>query len=78
MKSMTCNQLAGAYDLIFQAKTFEEICELSKQHGMKMMHSADSAHMAAMSEMGSMMQDSTVMQAFFDGKRKEFDELPED
>ena len=75
---MTCNQLAGAYDLIFQAKTFEEICELSKQHGMKMMHSADSAHMAAMSEMGSMMQDFAIMQAFFDGKCKEFDELPED
>jgi hypothetical protein len=54
------------------------MCELSKQHGMEMMQSADSAHMAAMNEMGSMMQDPASMQAFFDGKRKEFDELPED
>jgi len=78
MKSMTCNQLAGACDLVFQAETFEEMGELSKQHAMEMMQAGDSAHMAAMNEMGTMMQDPAAMQAFFDSKRKEFDELPED
>ncbi len=36
MKTMNCNQLGGACDLEFHANTFDEIAELSKQHGMKM------------------------------------------
>jgi len=36
MKTMTCKQLGGACDQTFQANTFEELTELSKQHGMEM------------------------------------------
>ena len=36
MKTMTCNQLGGACDKEFQANTFEEISEMSKNHGMEM------------------------------------------
>lgn len=34
MKTMTCKQLGGACDKEFHAQTFEEMAELSKQHGM--------------------------------------------
>jgi len=33
MKTMTCKQLGGACDKEFQANSFEEITEMSKQHG---------------------------------------------
>ena len=36
MKTMTCNQLGGACDLEFHAETFDEMAQLSKQHGMEM------------------------------------------
>ena len=36
MKTMTCDQLGGACKETFQAETFEEMAELSKQHGMAM------------------------------------------
>ena len=48
MKSMTCKQLGGACDKIFQADTFEEIAQLSKQHGGEMFRAKDPAHLAAM------------------------------
>jgi hypothetical protein len=34
---MTCRELGGASDLNFFANTFEEIAEMSKQHGMEML-----------------------------------------
>ncbi|MDB9932834.1 hypothetical protein OAD28_09005 [Flavobacteriales bacterium] len=36
MKKMTCKQLGGACDLVFEANTFDEMAELSKQHGTEM------------------------------------------
>lgn len=54
MKSMTCNQLAGACDLVLQAETLEQMSELSKQHAMEMMQAGDAVHMTAMSDMGAM------------------------
>lgn len=36
MKSMTCHQLGGACDKIFQAEIFEEIAKLCKEHGTDM------------------------------------------
>ena len=36
MKTMTCKDLGGACDVKFQAKTFEEIAELSKKHALEM------------------------------------------
>ena len=78
MKSMTCNQLGGACDEVFSANTFEEIAELSKQHGMAMFQQQDAAHLEAMEKMKSLMQDPAAMQAWFEGKKKEFEALPED
>ena len=34
-----------------RANTFEEIAEMSKQHGMEMFQKKDEAHLKAMSEM---------------------------
>ena len=76
MKKMTCNQLGGACDLIFEANTFEEMANLSKQHGMEMFQKGDEAHLMAMDEMRSLMQSPEDMQKWFDGKRAEFDALP--
>lgn len=75
---MTCKQLGGACDLEFHAETFEEMAELSKQHGMEMFKQGDEAHLKAMSEMQELMKSPTAMQEWFDNKRKAFDALPED
>ena len=78
MKTMTCKQLGGACDKEFSANTFEEIAELSKQHGMEMYHAKDKDHLAAMDKMRDLMKDSTAMQNWMNEKRKEFESLPED
>ncbi|WP_246202987.1 DUF1059 domain-containing protein [Fulvivirga lutimaris] len=75
---MTCKQLGGACDIKFQAGTFEEMAELSKQHGMDMLNKKDKAHLEAMGKMQELMKSPDAMQAWFDSKRKEFDALPED
>ena len=68
MKTMTCKQLGGACDKEFHAETFEEIAEMSKQHGTEMFQQKDKAHLEAMNKMKELMQN----------KRKEFDSLSED
>ena len=77
MKTMSCSQLGGACDKEFSAATFDEIAELSKQHGMEMYQSKDEAHLKAMSNMQDLMQEPEAMQAWFEGKRKEFEALSE-
>ena len=72
---MTCKQLGGACDEEFSAETFEEMAELSKNHGMKMVN--DEAHMEAMKKMMELMQDPSAMQEWMDERRKEFEELAE-
>ncbi len=62
MKTMTCEQLGGACDKIFLANTFEEIAEMSKQHGMEMYQKKVQAHMAAMGKMQELMQKPAAMQ----------------
>ena len=78
MKTMNCRQLGGACDQEFRANTFEEIAEMSKQHGMEMFQRKDEAHLQAMSDMKALMQKPEAMKAWFENKRKEFDALPED
>lgn len=78
MKTMTCNQLGGACEKTFQANTFEEIVEFSKQHGMEMFQQGDHAHLKVMAEMQALMQKPDAMQEWFDSKRKAFEALPED
>lgn len=77
MKKMTCNQLGGACDLEFQAETFDEIAELSKNHGMEMFKKGDKAHLDAMQKMREMMHSPDTMNQWFENKRKEFDALPD-
>ena len=78
MKSMTCQQLGGACDKVFQAETFEEIAELSKKHGTEMFQIKDEAHLVAMNKMRELMKSPDAMKEWFDNKRKEFDALPSD
>lgn len=77
MKTMTCNQLAGACDMEFQANTFEEIGELSKKHAMEMASKGDQAHITKMEEMTNMMNNPKAMQDWWDQKKAEFNALPD-
>ena len=75
---MTCKQLGGACDIMFQAKTFGEMSELSMQHGMEMMQANDEAHLKAMTNMKEIMQNPTTMNQWFAERKAEFDALDED
>ncbi|MCP4595216.1 DUF1059 domain-containing protein [Neptuniibacter sp.] len=77
MKSMTCKQLGGACNLEFNADTFEEIAELSKQHGIEMYQQQDTAHLEALKKMGELMQNPAEMKNWYDAKRREFESLPD-
>jgi len=77
MKTMSCKQLGGACDKEFHAGTFEELAELSKQHGMEMYQRQDPAHLEAMQKMQELMNDPDEMKKWFDSKRQEFNDLPE-
>lgn len=78
MKTMTCNQLGGACDTKFQAETFEEMAELSKNHAREMLEKEDAAHLEAMRNMQTLMKSPEAMQAWFTARRREFETLPED
>jgi hypothetical protein len=60
-----------------RANTFEEISELSKQHGMEMHQKQDSAHLDAMQKMGELMKNPEDMSAWFEARRQAFDALPD-
>ena len=77
MKAMTCKQLGGACDEVFHANSFEEIAEMSKQHGMQMFQQGDEEHLDAMDEMQDLMKNPDAMKEWFETKRKEFDALLE-
>jgi len=74
---MTCKQLGGCCDETFHADTFEEIAELSKQHGMKMFRLGDKKHLEAMKKMQEIMTTDEKMKAWLQLKKKAFDALPE-
>lgn len=78
MKSMTCEQLGGACSQEFTAATFEEIAEMSKTHGMKMIQQGDEAHIQAMNRMQDLMGSPEKMTQWFEEKREEFNQLPQD
>ena len=50
MKTMICKQLGcpDTCDQEFHAETFEEMAELSKNHGKKMFQKGDKKHLKAM------------------------------
>ena len=74
---MNCKQLGGACDKEFHGNSFEEIAEISKQHGMEMFQQNDEAHLSAMNKMQQLMKNPEAMTEWFESKRKEFDALPE-
>ncbi len=78
MKTMTCRQLGGACDTQFHANSFDEIAELSKQHGMEMFQKKDEAHLKAMNKMQELMQKPEAMKEWLEKKKIEFESLPED
>ena len=78
MKTMSCKQLGGACEKKFHANSFEEIAQMSKQHGMEMFQAKDEAHLKAMSQMQALMQNPEAMKNWFENKKKEFNALPED
>jgi predicted small metal-binding protein len=78
MKTMTCKQLGGACDKEFHANSFEEIAEMSKQHGMEMFQIEDVEHLKAMNEIRELMQKPEAMKDWFENKKKEFNALSED
>jgi hypothetical protein len=77
MKIMTCKQLGGACDEAFQANTFEELTELSKQHGMEMFQKQDAPHLERMAQIIQLMQSPQAMNAWMDERKLEFEALPE-
>jgi hypothetical protein len=77
MKTMNCKQLGGACEKKFHANTFEEIAEMSKQHGMEMYKRNDESHLKAMKEMQVLMQNPDAMDKWFENKRNEFNALPD-
>ena len=78
MKTMTCKQLGGACELEFRAETFEEIAELSRNHGMDMFKKDDSQHMQAMQKMQELMKSPSELEKWLQTKEKEFNDLPDD
>ena len=78
MKTMTCNQLGGACNEEFHANTFDEIAEMSKNHGTEKFQMGDEQHIKAMNKMMELMKSPDAMNDWFESKRKEFDSLPED
>ncbi len=70
MKTMTCKQLGGACDKEFHAKSFDEIAEMSKKHGMEMFQKSDAPHLKAMNEMQEQMKPPNAMSDWFENKRK--------
>lgn len=75
MKTMTCNQLGGAYDLEFHAETFEAMADLSKKHAMEMFQIGEKSHLDAMNKMQEIMKSPETMKEWFENKRNEFNGL---
>jgi len=61
MKTMTCKQLGGACDTVFQAETFDERAELSRAHGMAMFAEGEKAHVAVIEEMITLMNGKMLL-----------------
>jgi hypothetical protein len=77
MKTMTCKQLGGACDQAFHANTFEELTELSKQHGMEMFQKQDATHLESMAQIMQLMQSPQAMNDWMEQRKQEFETLPE-
>jgi poly-D-alanine transfer protein DltD len=77
MKTMTCKQLGGACDKEFHANSFDEIAEMSKQHGMEMFQKNDAVHLKAMGEIQQLMQKPEAIAEWLETKKQAFEALPD-
>ena len=77
MKTMTCKQLGGACNKEFHAGTFEEIAEMSRNHGMEMFQAGDEEHLKAMQKMQELMESPEAMNKWMDERKRLFESLPE-
>ncbi|TXC81785.1 DUF1059 domain-containing protein [Luteibaculum oceani] len=75
MKKMTCKELGGACDVTFHANTFAEMAAQSKKHSVAMIKKGDTAHIQAMQEMQTMMQDPDQIAAWMTEKEDLFNNL---
>lgn len=73
MTKMTCNELGGACEKVFEAETFDEISNLSRQHGLEMAEAKDADHLAAMERMVEVMSTPNGLNDWMDDKRKLFE-----
>ena len=78
MKTMTCKQLGGACDKVFKAESFDEMAELSRNHGMQMFQEGDEAHVKVIQEMLALMNDPEQMQKWLEAKKAEFAAIADD
>jgi len=80
MKSMKCSHLGGPESCTtkFRANTWEEMKVKSQKHGMEMYKKQDEEHLDAMDKMSALMQDHDAMEEWMEGKKKDFDALPEE
>lgn len=78
MKTMNCIQLGGACEIKFHAETFDEIAQMSRDHGMAMFQEKDEAHLEAMYKMQEMMNNQEALKTWIADRKKEFETLPED
>ena len=74
MKSMTCNQLGGACELVFTGDSFEDLAAQSQKHGKEMYGANDGPHIAAMSKMMELMK-SGEMDSWMSARKAEFEAL---
>lgn len=77
MKKMTCKELGGACDLVFEANTFDEIAQISRRHGMEMMAANDADHLKAMDAMKELMKTPGALNEWFEKKKETFENLPD-
>jgi uncharacterized protein len=80
MKTMTCAQLGGpeTCNEEFHAENFEEMAQMSKNHGMEMFQKGDEEHIKVMNKMKEGVNDPDTMKNYMENKKKLFDSLPED
>ena len=69
MIKMKCNELGGACELEFQGKTFKEITEKSKNHGIEMFKKQDKPHLQAMQKIQTLMAETEKMEKWFNDKK---------
>jgi hypothetical protein len=74
MKTMSCNQLGGACEQVFEGETFEDLAAQSQQHGKEMFIANDAAHVEAMEKMMEIMKSGGSV-TWMAERRAEFDAL---